>query len=146
MDRGIAKRHMSVTVCHTCRQNVDLSNASEVAIHDVNGQTNVCYFRHIPFHIPEDVQTFVPSSGDTISPVQNKKYTLVAINSPVTLASLVVNFFTSPIPGQRFSFSTLNAIIQLTIGNGNFINSITSMSAGGYAGYTYDGTTWRRTT
>jgi len=82
---------------------------------------------------------FTPATGGTVNLVNNQ-YNIV--NPSGALATLTVNFPSSPANNDRVEIKFTQAITAITYSNGTVVDGITAPTAGGYYKYTYDsGTT-----
>jgi len=82
-----------------------------------------------------DVQA--PTAGATVNPVAG---TDVLILRPAgALATLTVNVPSSPFNGQEITVVSTQTITTLTMGGGTIIGAPTTLAAGGYAAFVFNG-------
>jgi len=80
----------------------------------------------------------VPTSGSTIT--LTSATTVLCLNHTATIATLTINFPSSPADGQCISICTRATVTNLTLGNGTFRGPITTISATTPAEYIYSST------
>ena len=86
----------------------------------------------------------VPTTGSTITLTTSTA--VLCLNHTATIATLTINFPSSPQDGQCISICSRAAVTTLTLGNGTFRGAITTIGAGGFVEYIYSttGTAWFR--
>lgn len=97
-----------------------------------DGSTTASY-KQILFPLSQYV---TPATGATITVGINQSTTLF-INPAGTIATLTINFPSSPANLTRVQLGTSQTITGLTLGNGTFIGALTTLAAGGFATYIY---------
>lgn len=80
----------------------------------------------------------VPTTGSTIT--LTNATTVLCLNHTATIATLTINFPSSPSDGQCISICTRSAVTTLTLGNGTFRGGITTIAANGFVEYIYSAT------
>jgi hypothetical protein len=86
----------------------------------------------------------VPTTGSTITLTTASN--VLCLNHSATIATLTINFPSSPSDGHCISICSRAAVTTLTLGNGTFRGAITTIAAGGFAEYIYSttGAAWFR--
>lgn len=86
----------------------------------------------------------VPATGATITLTTDSS--VLCLNHTATIATLTINFPSSPSDGHCISICSRSIVTTLTLGNGTFRGAITTIAAGGFAEYIYSttGAAWFR--
>ena len=104
------------------------------------------YFSTLFAPSADAVQSFAPTTGQTISVANDTTHNiLVAINPSGSLLALTTAMPSTPFIGQRVYLSSNQVITTVTMtAVPTILGAISTLIVGGFATYEYDGTYWRR--